>query len=231
MQFAPLYPIIHQILKPIFPQCLWRGDSTSKNIALSFDDGPHPEYTPQLLAVLDRYQIPATFFWLGICVNRFPQVAKSVCDRNHWIGLHGYNHHNFPLLSATQLQDSLQQTQAAIFNACNLSPAQVRDVRPPNGTFTPKTLKLLHQWNYCPVMWTVVPEDWVRPGVNIVVERVLKQVKNGSIIVLHDGYFGGEDVAKTTDILIPRLLEQGYKFVTIDAMHQQEAGDRGKKVI
>jgi peptidoglycan/xylan/chitin deacetylase (PgdA/CDA1 family) len=78
-------------------------------------------------------------------------------------------------------------------------------------------------------MWTVVPEDWVRPGVNIVVERVLKQVKNGSIIVLHDGYFGGEDVAKTTDILIPRLLEQGYKFVTIDAMHQQEAGGRGKK--
>lgn len=231
MQFAPLYPIIHQILKPIFPQCLWRGDNTSKNIALSFDDGPHPEYTPQLLAVLDRYQIPATFFWLGICVNRFPQVAKLVCDRHHWIGLHGYNHHNFPLLSATQLRDSLQQTQAAIFNACNLSPAQVRDVRPPNGTFTPKTLELLHQWNYRPVMWTVVPEDWVRPGVNTVVERVLKQVKNGSIIVLHDGYFGGQDVAHTVDILIPRLLEQGYNFVTIDAMHQQEAGDRGKKVI
>jgi peptidoglycan/xylan/chitin deacetylase (PgdA/CDA1 family) len=221
MQFAPLYPVIYQILKPLFPQCLWRGDSAVKNIAISFDDGPHPEYTPQLLAVLDRYQIPATFFWLGSCVNRFPQVAKSVCEGHHWIGLHGYNHHNFPLLSATQLQDSLQKTQAAIFNACHLLPTQVRDVRPPNGTFTPKTLALLSQWNYRPVMWTVVPEDWVLPGVDIVVERVLKQVKNGSIIVLHDGYFGGQDVAETINILIPRLLAQGYNFVTIDKLYSE----------
>jgi peptidoglycan/xylan/chitin deacetylase (PgdA/CDA1 family) len=70
-------------------------------------------------------------------------------------------------------------------------------------------------------MWSVVPEDWERPGVSVVVRRVLRQVRNGSLIVLHDGFCGGQDVAQTTAQLIPLLLEQGYHFVTIDQLWQQ----------
>jgi peptidoglycan/xylan/chitin deacetylase (PgdA/CDA1 family) len=70
-------------------------------------------------------------------------------------------------------------------------------------------------------MWSVVPEDWVRPGVATVVQRVLKEVTNGSIIVLHDGACGGEDVAEITKILIPKLLLQGYQFVTVDELWLQ----------
>ncbi|QIR37594.1 polysaccharide deacetylase family protein [Tolypothrix sp. PCC 7910] len=221
MQFAPLFPIIYRLLQPTFPKCLWNGDRHRKAIALTFDDGPHPQYTPEVLAVLDRYQIPASFFWLGACVNRSPQIAKAVCDRGHWIGLHGYDHRSFPMLSPTAMRESLAKTQAAIYSACNLPPEQVRDVRPPNGFFTPQTLKLFFEWNYRPVMWSVVPEDWVRPGVNTVVQRVLQQVQNGSLIVLHDGYDGGQDVAATIQILIPQLLQQGYQFVTVDTMWQQ----------
>jgi peptidoglycan/xylan/chitin deacetylase (PgdA/CDA1 family) len=150
-------------------------------------------------------------------VNRFPETAKTVSTQGHWIGLHGYEHDSFPLLSSTQLKQSLEKTQVAIYNACNLTPEQVRDVRPPNGFFTPQTLQLFQQWNYRPVMWSVVPEDWVHPGVNVVVNRVIKQVKNGSLIVLHDGYFGGKDVAETINILIPKLLEQGYEFVNVNS--------------
>ena len=218
MEFAPLFPLVYRLLQPTFPHCLWCGDPNSKTIALTFDDGPHPQYTPQVLSVLRRYNITASFFWLGNCVHRFPEVAKTVSEQGHWIGLHGYEHDSFPLLSPTQLKQSLEKTQVAIYNACNLSPEQVRDVRPPNGFFTPQTLKLLQQWNYRPVMWSVVPEDWVHPGVNVVVNRVMKQVKNGSLIVLHDGYFGGKDVAETINILIPQLLQQGYKFVNIDSL-------------
>ena len=152
------------------------------------------------------------------CVNRFPDIAKTVSEQGHWIGLHGYEHDSFPFLSPTQLKQSLEKTQIAIYNACNLPPEQVRDVRPPNGFFTPQTLQLFQQWNYRPVMWSVVPEDWVLPGVNVVVNRVMKQVKNGSLIVLHDGYSGGKDVAETINILIPKLLQQGYEFVTIDSL-------------
>ncbi len=225
MEFAPLYPIAYRILKPAFKSCLWAGTVTQPSVALTFDDGPHQEYTPRLLEVLDRYNITASFFWLGACVNRAPDVAKEVYRRGHWIGLHGYDHRVFPSLSPDEFRWSLQQTQIAIANACELDLQDVyksvRDVRPPNGVFTPQTLKYLHQWNYRPVMWSVVPEDWVRPGVSVVVQRVLQQVRNGSVIVLHDGACGGQDVAQTTAQIVESLLQQGLKFVTVDRLWQQ----------
>lgn len=221
MHFYPLFPLIYPILKSSFPQCLWRGNPNSKTIALTFDDGPHPQYTSQLLKVLDRYQIKASFFWLGVCVERNPHIAQKVYSRGHWIGLHGYSHQNFPLLSATELQESLEKTQTAIYKACNLFPEKILDVRPPNGFFTPRTLKLLHQWNYRPVMWSIVPEDWVRPGIPTVVNRVIKNLQSGSLIVLHDGVCGGQDVAETAKIIIPQLLEQGYSFVTVDNLWRE----------
>ena len=222
MQFFPLFPIIYRILQPNFPNCLWEGDDNSQNIALTFDDGPHPQHTPQLLEVLEYYNIPASFFLLGICVEASPHIVQKIYTLGHWIGLHGYVHHNFPLLSPTELQQSLEKTQGAVSNACGLRLQQIRDVRPPNGFFTPKTLKLLQQWNYRPVMWSVVPEDWVRPGVTTVVQRILKLIKQGSVIVLHDGVCGGQDVAQTASILIPQLFEQGYKFVTINTLWEQK---------
>ncbi|MBD2773147.1 polysaccharide deacetylase family protein [Iningainema tapete] len=220
MQLYPLFPILYPILKPTFPDCLWSGARHAKVVALTFDDGPHPQYTSQLLQVLDRYNVKASFFWLGACVNRSPAIAKQVFDKGHWIGLHGYDHQNFPMLSPTDLKHSLEKTQAAIYSACHLQPKLVRDVRPPNGLFTPTTLNLLQQWHYRTVMWSVVPEDWVSPGVNTVVQRVLQEVKNGSQIVLHDGVCGGQDVAATTQILIPKLIQQGYQFVTVDTLWQ-----------
>ena len=223
MQLAPFFPILYRILQPSFPSCLWAGNLNSKAIALTFDDGPHPRYTPQLLEVLDHYSIPASFFWLGACVHRSPAIAKVIYERGHWIGLHGYDHRSFPLLTPLALKQSLEETQAAISKACSVHPMTIRDVRPPNGLFTPQTLNLLHQWHYRPVMWSVVPEDWVQPGVSVVVQRVLEQVQNGSLIVLHDGACGGQDVAATTDKLVAALLRQGYQFVTVNALWGYDA--------
>ncbi|NES82293.1 MAG: polysaccharide deacetylase family protein [Moorea sp. SIO2B7] len=222
MQFAPVYPILYRILKPTFPNCLWSGSENSPAIALTFDDGPHPNYTPELLSILDRYQIKASFFWLGACVARNPTLAREVYRRGHWLGLHGYYHNSFPFLSENNLKQSLEKTQEAIFSSCGLQPDKIRDVRPPNGIFTPQTLKLLKQWNYRTVMWSVVPEDWENPGITVVRQRVLKQVKNGALIVLHDGNYGGKDVAQITADLIERLLAQSYHFVTIDQFWQQK---------
>lgn len=228
MQFAPLYPLLHKLLKPSFPSCLWDGSCATKTVALTFDDGPHPVHTLPLLEVLAAYQVPASFFWLGANVERFPEVARAVWQQGHWIGLHGYHHRSFTRLSPSELQQSLQKTQAAIAAACEVELTEVqqriRDVRPPNGLFTPQTLQLLKQWNYRSVMWSVVPEDWVRPGVAVTAQRILNQTQNGSLIVLHDGYCGGEDVAETTAKIIPSLLEQGFEFVTIEQFWQLRAG-------
>jgi peptidoglycan/xylan/chitin deacetylase (PgdA/CDA1 family) len=221
MQLSPLYPVIYQILQPMFPGCLWSGKQGSRTIALTFDDGPHPIYTPRLLKVLDSYAIPVSFFWLGVCVARSPIVAREVFQRGHWVGLHGFDHKSFPLLTPVELKQSLEKTQMEIAAACQVSVDAVRDVRPPNGLFTPETLTLLKTWNYRPVMWSVVPEDWTRPGISTVVQRVLQQVKPGSIIVLHDGHCGGEDVAETADELIRSLLKQNYQFVTINQLWEE----------
>ena len=227
MQFAPLYPLIHRLLKPNFPTCLWTGTPGHKLIALTFDDGPHPLHTRPLLDVLNHYQVQASFFWLGVSVERSPEVARAIWQAGHWIGLHGYDHRSFPALTATELQQSLERSQAAIAQACHIdlevARRQIRDVRPPNGMFTPQTISLLHQWGYRPVMWSVVPEDWVRPGVAVAAQRVLDQTQDGSVIVLHDGYCGGEDVAAVAAQVIPALLEQGYQFGSIEDLWR----DRG----
>lgn len=220
MQHAPFFPVLHRILKPLFPGCLWLGDPQRREIALTFDDGPHPRYTPPLLEVLDQFGVKATFFWLGCQVERSPQLARTIYQQGHGIGLHGYEHIAFPRLSPAQLQSSLIRTQTAIATACDLPPQQVKDVRPPNGLFTPQTLRLLKQWHYYPVMWSVVPEDWVLPGVDVIRRRVLEQTGNGSIIVLHDGPQGGAAVAEVTAQILPLLLQAGYQFVTIDTFRR-----------
>lgn len=226
MQFAPIYPLLYKILQPTFPSCLWSGRNhlgqETKTIALTFDDGPHPDHTPQLLDVLDEYGITASFFWLGVCVERYGAIARAVVERGHWIGLHGYNHRNFPALNEEELRSSLQKTQHIISDTCGISPTKIIDVRPPNGIFTPKTLRLLHQWQYRPVMWSVVPEDWTRPGINKVAQRVMQQTSHGSLIVLHDGHCGGMDCAASTQIIIPQLLAQGYQFLTVDQFWREK---------
>ncbi len=229
IQLAPIYPWLYQFLKPTFPDCLWSGSNNERVIALTFDDGPHPHHTPQVLDMLAHYQVRASFFWLGCCVQKAPSIAYQVYQAGHWVGLHGYSHRPFPLLSADELKQSLEMTQEAIAQACQLSlndvRRYVRDVRPPVGLFTPTMLGLLQQWGYRSVMWSVVPEDWVRPGVEVVTRRVLQQTQNGSLIVLHDGYYGGQDIATTLHHLLPRLLDQGYQFVTVDQLwHQHSSG-------
>ncbi|OAB60238.1 chitooligosaccharide deacetylase NodB-like protein [Leptolyngbya valderiana BDU 20041] len=228
MQFAPLYPLLYRVLAPTFPSCLWSIETSEPVVALTFDDGPHPEYTPQVLDVLEKFGIVASFFWLGSCVRRYPEVAKAVFDRGHWIGLHGDTHRSFIRSTRDELQSRLECNQLAISEALDLPLEwvgdRVRDVRPPNGLFTPQTLTWLQEWNYRPVMWSVVPEDWVRPGISRAVDRVLSQVRPGSVVVLHDGHFGGEDAAETTRSIVKALQHQTYRFVTINPLWQCKLG-------
>lgn len=222
MQFAPLYPWLYRLLAPTFPNCLWSGSTLEAKIALTFDDGPHPKYTAELLKVLDRYEQVASFFCLGSCVKKNPELTRETYQRGHWLGLHGDRHISFTNLNRAELELSLRLNKEAIANATNLELDKIIDVRPPNGLFSPSTLKQLGELGYRVVMWSVVPEDWVSPGIESIRRRVIAQVRNGANIVLHDGYYGGgEDVARNCLDLIPRLLDRGYQFVTVNELWQQ----------
>jgi peptidoglycan/xylan/chitin deacetylase (PgdA/CDA1 family) len=231
IQFAPLFPVLHQILKPTFAHCLWRGNPERREIALTFDDGPHPRHTPALLDVLAEFNVKASFFWLGIQVERNPELAQQIYLQGHSLGLHGYDHKPFLGMGAQELRQTLSRTQAAIAHACNLAPEQVRDVRPPYGVFSPQTLKWLQEWGYRTVMWSVVPEDWLQPGIPVVLRRVLTQVNNGAIIVLHDGAQGGPDVVETTRQLLPQLIAQGYELVTIPQLWNRQTSPGAAPVL
>ena len=212
-----LYPLLHRIGRALLPNCLWRGDPRVPAVALTFDDGPHPKYTPTLLDVLARHGVTATFFLLGENVARFPSIVRQIVAAGHGIGLHGYTHRLFPALAPDALRRDLARTGAAIEGACGRGAGDgtLRDVRPPGGVATPGTVARLRAWGYRPVMWGAVSEDWNCPGVSVVVRRTLAQTGAGTIIALHDGARGGQDVADVADALIPALRGLGYAFARV----------------
>lgn len=217
--YTTFYATLHRTLSRNFPACLWTGDPGRREVALTFDDGPHRRFTPGLLKVLERWQVQASFFVLGCQVDNTPEIARDIYQAGHWIGLHGYWH--FPFLSTHGLKEDLERTRQSLAQACHLDPTTICDVRPPFGFFTPETLNALTDWGYRPVMWQVLADDSMHPGTSVIVQRILQQTTNGALIVLHDGNDGCGDVAEATDLIIQRLSAQGYQFVTIDALWQR----------
>ncbi|MEM9137727.1 MAG: polysaccharide deacetylase family protein [Cyanobacteria bacterium P01_F01_bin.42] len=221
MAAADLIPYLYRFLRRRQPDCLWEGDRTLPQVALTFDDGPHPIYTPPLLRVLEQYSVKATFFWLGSWVERYPEIARAVYEQGHWIGLHGHVHRPFIGQSPTSIHTSLKHTQEAISRACDRPAAAFVDVRPPYGICSSRTVKRLRSWGYRPVMWSMVPVDWTEPGIALITQRVLNATVSGDIIVLHDGSSGGKDVANVTAAILPKLQADDLAFITVEQMWTQ----------
>jgi peptidoglycan/xylan/chitin deacetylase (PgdA/CDA1 family) len=180
-----------------------------------------------LLDVLARHGVRATFFWLGERVQARPELARMTSAAGHQIAIHGYIHQAFPLLPAVMLRAQLDRTRAVIADASSQDRMTIRDVRPPYGIFTPRTLMLLVRWQYRPVMWTVVPGHWLQPAA-VTVRQVLAQTRAGAILVLHEGQRHGPPVATLVEAILRFLRAEPWQFVTIDqlwqARDQAEAG-------
>jgi peptidoglycan/xylan/chitin deacetylase (PgdA/CDA1 family) len=188
-----------------------------KTIALTFDDGPNPEYTPLLLTKLAEYRVSATFFLIGRNLKRHPEIGRRIVQEGHEIGNHTYNHRILPFLSKVNIGIELASTHQLIAGLLNVQPTFLR---PPNGLFTGRVLDTVEQLGYRAVVGDVFPVDVACPGPEIITRRVLRRVQPGSIIILHDGYVRRFDSDKSQTVcaldgLIPRLCEQGYEFVTL----------------
>jgi peptidoglycan/xylan/chitin deacetylase (PgdA/CDA1 family) len=202
----------------VFADSVWRGPRGRRAIALTFDDGPS-ESTPQILSVLAKHDVPATFFQVGANVDRLPSIARAVAAARHEIGNHSYSHPIFCFRSPSLMAAELRRAQQSIEARTSVCP---RWFRAPFGVRWPGLGAAQRQCGLTGVMWTVIGYDW-KLEENAVAGRMSGRVSNGAILCLHDGreLRAKPDVASTVKavgLLVPRLLDQGYKFETVSGL-------------
>ncbi|HMS01087.1 MAG TPA: polysaccharide deacetylase family protein [Anaerolineales bacterium] len=203
------------------PDILWRGDASRREIALTFDDGPHPRDTPGVLETLAKHEVRATFFLIGKDVEKNQNLVKQIHAGGHEIGIHCYRHLPFPFERPDVLQNQLDKTKSLISQACGISPTEIRDVRPPYGMFTAKTKYLLAEWGYRLVMWNCIPPHFTQP-LSWTIQQILEASIAGSIVVLHDGHGHGSKAAQIVETIVPKIKSQGFEFVTINHMQDRK---------
>ena len=181
----------------------------SKKIALTFDDGPHPYYTEQLLDGLKERDVKATFFVLGKHAEQYPELVERMNEEGHLIGNHTYSHMQLSQRNSEAFKEELIRTNEVIEE---LTGEEVQYVRPPYGTWDKKFEKEL---NMFPVLWNIDPLDWSSKNVEGIVQKVKNKAKENGIILMHDEY-------KTTVTaalqIVDELKEEGYEFVTVEEL-------------
>ena len=192
-----------------------RGDSTAKRVALTFDDGPDPAATPGLLEVLRRHKIKAAFFPIGTRTRDYPEIIKQIDQEGHILGNHSFNHAwwtNFLISGA--LDREIGMAQNAIESAIGKVPAYFR---PPVGLTNPHLRGALKKHGLLVVGWDVRPFD-TTASAEKVIKRVLKRIRNGSIIALHDTGRVPAELARLTDELVTKIKERAYAFGDLEEL-------------
>jgi peptidoglycan/xylan/chitin deacetylase (PgdA/CDA1 family) len=201
-----------------FGPSAWRGTADRPAIALTFDDGPS-EGTARVLELLDRYQVQATFFQIGVNVERLPGMARAVHAAGHEIGNHSHTHPLFCLRPKRYIFQEFARAQQAIADASGFSPVLLRA---PFGARWFGFREAQRRLSLRGVMWTIIGYDWKRKA-DTIVGRMLPGVSNGAILCLHDGreLQANPDIRETVaavDRLIPILRDRGYKFETVSRL-------------
>jgi peptidoglycan/xylan/chitin deacetylase (PgdA/CDA1 family) len=184
-------------------------DDGPKVIALTIDDGPSPVYTPQILRILERYRVTASFSMIGESVAYYPGIARDVADAGHLIVNHTWDHADLARLGAAATRAEISRASDAVHGATGRRPGMFRA---PYGVWTRTALECCASEGLTPLGWSVDPRDWSRPGVREIVANIMRNTGTGSIILEHDG---GGDRSQTVVALrtvIPRLLDEGYRF-------------------
>ena len=182
-----------------------------RQLALTFDDGPGP-YTPEVLAVLERYHVPATFFEVGAMERYFHASTSAIIAQGDPIGDHTETHAPMSRLKPRQQTAELLEQTAAIGNYGAPFP---RMFRPPYGVWDSSTLALLRHYQMLMVLWSVDTDDWQQPGVTTIVKRALEGAEPGAIILLHDAGGNRSQTIAALPKIIRGLRRRGYTLVTV----------------
>ncbi|MDO5295679.1 MAG: polysaccharide deacetylase family protein [bacterium] len=193
---------------------LSHGSRQSRQIALTFDDGPS-EYTAPLLDVLAEEGVKATFFCVGKNVLQHPDLVRRAHDEGHLVATHSYSHRNLlgclPAASRREINAGAQ----ALDKVLGYRPQWFR---PPYGMRYPWTLLQARQAGLSTVLWSNCPRDWLKPGAKVIARRVISDLQPGDIVLLHDGGGDRSQTVVAVRFIIRYLSSQGYKFVRVDEL-------------
>jgi peptidoglycan-N-acetylglucosamine deacetylase len=192
----------------------------SKQIALTYDDGPNDPHTLRLLEVLAKHGAKTTFFLIGRFVEQRPDIVREIVKAGHVIGNHTFTHPRLIFASPAETRTQLERCTRAMEDAAGLTPVLFR---PPYGGRRPDTLALARSMGMEPIMWTITGYDWNAPPADQIFRRVSGKIRGGDVVLLHDGNdvaMGGDrsQTVIATDRLMQRCKGEGYEFVTIPQM-------------
>ena len=185
-------------------------------IALTFDDGPHPVYTPQILDTLKEYGVHATFFLIGENAERNPELVRRILREGHEIGNHTYLHKNLKEHTSGGIFEEISMAEEAILR---IADQRTKLLRPPGGLYDKLVCETARRLDYDIILWTIDTLDWKHPTPEEIIGKVKSSVQCGDIILCHD-FIGGAPSPTPEAIkkIIPDLLGQGYEFVSVSEL-------------
>lgn len=182
-----------------------------KVVALTFDHSWGNKFTPSILDTLKQNDIKVTFFIMGPWAQKYPEVAKRMVADGHEIASHGYRHENYGDMTPEWVREDIQKAHAQIREVTGVDATLIR---PPNGHYSRQSIKVADELGYKTIIWNVDSLDWKNPGRDVIVERVMKRIKPGAIILMH----ASDTPVQTADalpILLQKIKAEGYQIVTV----------------
>ena len=200
-----------RLVQRFFHNYSWRIKTTKKEIYLTFDDGPVPDFTPWVLQTLKEYQAKATFFCVGENIKKYPHIYRQIKDEDHRIGNHTYNHLQGWKTPTNKYIKNILKAESYVQDETDTKTKKL--FRPPHGRIRPVQAKILRKKGYQIIMWDVLSGDFDQSlSKELCLELTIKNIKNGSIVVFHDS----DKSFKNLDYVLPKVLEhftkEGYEF-------------------
>jgi len=191
---------------------LIRGPRDKRHVAITFDDGPHPGYTPRLLSILKDFDAKATFFVVGEVAERYPELVRSESAAGHSIGNHTYHHVDLTKIPQDYVATEIKACGEVLAGITGRRPHLFR---PPGGDYNHDVATVAEALGYTMVLWTDDPGDYASPGKDLIKQRLLNNISEGGIVLIHDGI--EQTIAILPDVL-KYLKMRNFDLVTVDEM-------------
>jgi len=190
-------------------------DREDKVVALTFDDGPHPTLTEGILDLLEKYDARATFFIIGKNAGYYPDVIRMAVDHGHEIGNHTHSHISLAGRGKNDVKSEIMSAEDDILSVCGV---KTRLFRPPEGCISKNVTSAAAELGYDVILWNIDTRDWAHCSTADMVRNIKSNVRPGSIILFHDYTSGTAHTKDVLCVIIPYLISQGYRFVTVSEL-------------